>query len=303
MPRASFHDENRHRRYPFVSTREIELAAVDNQIPDTVLLDAGFSLVAYSGFLPDQHRVWLDVVSYDGSTVSLSFATNAPEAAESPLVFVLNRVAVESQLVFAESSAPSGPCETPQLLWYGFVTAGSLEDLVAWLGTSPVTLDADQHTIEPTLLQNLDGTYVRSVSLANKQRVRTTDIPGVPRPIIVNASCLQGPIRFVEGFNARVSYDNTRNGLLISAAVGSGSGQTCDEVPQFDGETSPDGGELLSGGPTCNQVIKTINGVEGPLVQLRGGTGIRIERDTDTASRLVIAMDHGALNTCPGGGE
>jgi len=259
-------------------------------------------MVAGSGFDVALYSIWLDSVEFDGGSVTLSFRTDAPGAASTPLEFTLSRSGLETQSVFAEALAVSGECATGQLIWYGFVTGGDMEALVDWLTSSPQSLTAQQHTIEPALIQNLDNTYVRSVNLANRQRVRTTDIPGVERPIIVNTRCLQGPLRFKEGVNTRISYDLSRNGLVIAAGVGQGEGETCEELPQFEGEVSPDGGSLLSGGPTCNQVIKTVNGLVGPRVSLRGGPGIRIDRDPDVSSRLILTLDQGSLHTCQTGG-
>lgn len=300
ISRTSFYDDNRNRRYPFVSTAEIEAAALpDAQIPDSVLLDCGFTFAAGSGFVTGEHSVWLDSVEV-GESIILRFASDAPGVVGVPLSFDFPYFAEESQVIFNEVRANGldpipGGC-TNQLMWYGFAVLGSIPDLIAWAETEgPVFLTAEQHTVEPGAIQNLDKTYVRSANLANKERTLVTDIPGEPKPIHVNAQCIQGPLRFVPGYNCRIDYDLPRNGLVIGAVVGAGDGEPCDEVIMYAGETSPDGGELLSGGPRCTDIIKTVNGVGGPRLSLRGTKGIAIVRDPDIANQLNVTIDPSIL--------
>jgi len=303
LPRTSFHDDNRHRRYPFVSTPEIEAAAADDQIPDSLLLDVGFTMAAYSGFDPEVHEVWLEEIYASGGALVLVFQTDCNAvASDNPLVFQLQPDTSESQVAFTESSGVTMECSSAQLIWYGFVAVGSVSKTLTWLGTHSGELNRLQHTVEPSLVQNIDKTYVRSASLANRQRTRVTDIPGVTRPYIVNSKGIQGPLRFKEGKNVTISYDLNRNGLTISAAVGSGEGKVCEELPQFDGEVSPDGGELLSGGPACRQVVKTLNGISGSRITLQGGSGILIERASDDEHKLIIRVDDGSVAPCSTGG-
>lgn len=300
MARTSFYDDNKHRRYPFVSTAAIESApeAVD-QIPDAVVLACGFTVHAYSGFINGEHSVWLHRASYDSSNIILEFASDAPGLVGKPLIFTTLRNAGESHITFASTSGADpdpvpGGC-TGQLLWMGFVVVGDSEVFVAWpnAASPPVTLDQDQHTVEPALVQNLDGAYVRSVNLANRRRVRTTDVPGEERPVLVNAQCMQGPIRFVEGKNCRIDYDLTNNGLVFSAEENAGDGETCVELPAYPGEVPVEGSSLLSGGPTCRETIKTINGVGGPRVSFRGapGGGLSVAKDESNPHKINVTID------------
>lgn len=295
MSRTQFYDDNRNRRYPFVSTEEIESSVADDeQIPDSALLDCGFTFYAYSGFEADQHSVWLDSVSRTSSTVTLIFKTNAPGLTGLNLDFVFERNAGESQILFTDAvgtgaNPVAGGC-TNQMLWMGYAVLGDSEDLVSWIGGSSRATDRVQHTVEPALSQNLDKAYVRSVNLANRRRVRTTDVPGEERPILINAQCLQGPARFIAGRNCRIDYDVARNGLVISADLGAGDGEVCSELPVHDDEVPPDDGDLLSGGPACTEVVKTVNGVGGPRLILRGTDNILVEKDPVIANKINVRV-------------
>lgn len=290
MARTSFYDDNRFRRYPFLSTDDTEVSTVDNtRVPDSVLLDCGFRFYAGSNFSDAARNVvWLDSVSWDGTHVTLSFATDALPAVW--LVFTFAQAAQESQVAFGTVaySGDDGIC-SDQLLWDGFAVLGSAADLIAWAG-SPRELDVSAHILEPSCSQNMDKSYVRSISLANRRRVRTTDVPGAERPILVNSKCLQGPARFEEGVNCIIDYDTRRNGLIISGSVGAGAGQVCEELPVVSGESSPDGGNLLSGGPACTEIMKSINGLPGPNIIMRGTSGVIVERDADNAHQINISI-------------
>lgn len=298
MARTTFYNDNKFRRYPFVSTAAIETApeAVD-QVPDRLLVGAGFKVYAYSGFVEGQYTVWLSRVGYDSSNITLEFSSDAPGLDGHPLTFTVARDAGETTISFADTLGTgvdpvAGGC-TAQLLWMGFVVVGDTQALVDWAGSNPQTLVPEQHTIEPGLIQNLDGAYVRSVNLANRRRVRTTDVPGAERPILVNAQCLQGPIRFMEGKNCRIDYDLASNGLLFNAVVGGGEGEPCVELAVVEDEIPPDDGSLLSGGPRCDETIKTINGVQGPRISLRGapGSGITVEQDSVNPHKINVTLD------------
>lgn len=300
MARTSFYDDNRFRRFPFVSTAEIESAPeAADQLPDSVLLDCGFTFLAYSGFDPAVHQVWLASVGFGSDSVTLQFESDAPGVADAALVFTCPRDGLESQIRFSELTGTGtneidGGC-TDQPLWLGFVAIGDTQALVDWAGTSPQTLDAGQHLIEPGSVQSLDGSYVRSINLANRQRVRVDDDISTARPILINSQCMQGPARFIEGVNCQIDYDLPRNGLKIAASVGGGAGEPCAEIPLVEDEEPPDGSSLLSGGPTCREVVKTVNGLGGPRLTIRGVNGISVVHDETVPNQLNIKIDGSLL--------
>lgn len=294
MARTAYYDDNRNRRYPFISTDSVEQAA-GVPIPNSVLLDAGFNLGVYSGYDPAVHSVWLANLHDGGANLVFQCQTDAPKLVGKTLQFSLPKAgAKESNIVFAdctglEVGGNSSNC-TNQLLWYGFIVVGDVSAAVAWLGSHSDALSQAHHTFEPALVQNGDRSYVRSVSLANRQRTRVTDVPGEVKPYIVAARCLQGPIKFREGYNCQIGYSTSGNGLLLSAVGGAGTGEACQEVKQFPAEVSPDGGHLLSGGPTCGSTIRFMNGVPGPELHLMAGPGVTIRRDDIQTHKLHISV-------------
>lgn len=302
MARTAYYDDNRNRRYPFISTDSVEQTA-GVAIPNSVLLDAGFNLGAYSGFDPAVHSVWLANLHDGGANLVFQCQTDAPSLVGKTLQFSLPKSgAKESNIVFAdcnglEVGGNADNC-TDQLLWYGFLVVGDVSAAASWLESHSDSLSQTHHTFEPALVQDCGRSYVRSVSLANRQRTRVTDTPGAVKPYIVAARCLQGPIKFREGHNCQIGYSTSGNGLVFSAVNGAGAGEACQEVRQFPAETSPDGGQLLSGGPTCGSTIRFVNGVPGPELRLVAGPGVTIRRDDILTNKLyisaVVSMVQGA---------
>jgi hypothetical protein len=198
----------------------------------------------------------------------------------------------------------------PEPAWSGFLVTGDLGDLLAIL-----TADGQQLTragggdavLEPALAQNLGGGYVASVNLANDDRTRVDapdecpptqwPYPTGPNRVFVSAACLRGDLRFSAGYNAVVRQDDAANAIVIGAAVGAGAGEPCGEVPLFPGEGPPPGSTLLTGGPACNQVVRTINGVGGQFSSIVSGLGVRVDAVPEDAT-VVVDVDMRQLAVC-----
>lgn len=306
MARTSYYDDNRNRRYPLVSTDAIEQGP-GVSLPNAVLLDAGFNLCAYSGFQSGVHAVVIHSLSVVGDDLVFICRSDAPGLVGNDLSFTVPAdttaevTTVFSEATGLESGGNPDNC-ADQMLWYGFLTIGDVAAAVAWLEDNSSDVDSDRHTFEPTLVQNIDTTYVRSVSLANRERTRTTDTPGAEKPYLVAARCLTGDIKLREGYNCQISYSTSVNGLIIAAIVNAGAGSTCTEVAQTPDEVPPDGGSLLSGGPTCRETIRSVNGVGGPAIRLTAGAGVTIARDAVEPSTLVIVVDASKVKGRTNGG-
>ena len=95
--------------------------------------------------------------------------------------------------------------------------------------------------------------------------------------------------------NCRITVDPEGNALKFGGAVGAGLGPVCEEIPASPAETAPDGSELLSGGPGCNEVVKRINGLTGPTIGLRGIQGFDVKRHPSITSRLLVTLDPDVL--------
>jgi hypothetical protein len=292
MAKTGFYNDNANRRYPFISTSAIE--QLNNpRIPNSVLLDAGFEFSAAAAFNVTTHAVTLSDITWDDETVQLVFVT---DGATAPLIFNAARGTNQPTILRAvsgvsdvsEDPLEAGSCPDPE--WSGFIVIQDIEAAVTWRTIVTDPIDGDTHTIEPALLTSYVGAYVRRVHVANQQRTRVSDDPAVPRPYIVQRACIDGPIQFIDGYNSRIDYDLRQNGVIFNAIQGGGAGEPCFEVPQFAGEQSPDSYGLLSGGPPCSATFKSVNGVPGPVVKLRGGLGVRVSRDPVIPNRLIVRL-------------
>jgi hypothetical protein len=151
----------------------------------------------------------------------------------------------------------------------------------------------NDYQIEPALLQNLNKAYLRSISVGNYARVLVPpcDVTGINdnRQVVLNARCMNGDIRFKEGYNCLITQTDRANEISVTASKGAGAGSTstelCEnggEVPLYPGEQLQPDSKFYSGGPACNEVISTINGLGGTNINLIGGSGINILIDGET---------------------
>ena len=185
------------------------------------------------------------------------------------------------------------------------MVAGPLQALCALVADGgTVTFPANERRVEPGRIQSLVKSYVRSINVANFSRVmalpptdcRPADPNDGVRSIVINRRCMKGEIRFKEGYNTRIQQIGRNNELRFAAEKGAGDTdytQLCahgSELPlQENGDDTydPETG-FFSGGPACDQVLSTINGISGSNVTLVGGTGISITTDA-IANKITIA--------------
>lgn len=289
--RPGIYDDNKNRSYPLI--RLPDVPAVDQ----SVLIDCQFDFAAYAGFVPGVSVVWLSRISSDSTNVTLRFSTDAEELSSISLDFVIPRSGPEFQHAFASADATfpdSTPCAA-QLAWFGFVIVCNRQAIVDATGGGPVTFTKTQTPVEPVLVRTMEDSYVRSVSVANQRRTLVTDTADTVRPYLVYDTCLQGPIKIAEGHNCRITVDPEGNALKFGGAIGAGLGQVCEEIPASPDETAPSGSDLLSGGPSCNEVVKRINGLTGPTIGLRGTQGFDVKRHPSITSRLLVTLDPDVL--------
>jgi len=312
MARPGWLNENANRSFPLLAETEF--------VPNDVVVDFGCTMGYNSGYREDEHRVWLQEVRRAGNTFYFEFQTDAPGCEDKPLIFTRyladeNATEYVEVLVEAEPAptelvpVPYGPeeslsfsyvevetslSEAPLVcvedpLWLGYLVTGSLAQLASLLPSGSVLPGVSQ--VEPALVQSLAGHYVRSVNLANGDRTRTppnldpececADAPQETQDLWIRQTCLDGQIRFVAGYNCTIEQDADENTLTIGAGVGAGEGEPCNEIPLYDDETSPAGRQLLDGSWACADVIRSINGLGGPVVPVLTGPGVSLRADAD----------------------
>ncbi len=313
MARAGFYNENEYRDYPFltrvdpIDSYEIEGAEPQQLIalPHDAVVDFGAIMdldADYSEASGD--IVYLHSVQRRDPYLYYDFRTTAPGAAGTRLLFVRDTSVDEEfadewldSMVISESlssSASAGDCAGAA--WRGYLVTGRYGELLELLSDGEeLIFTAGLWTIEPARVQNLARGYLRSINLANFARSHVSVQEACQSSsltsddtIYVNAVCLQGDLKFKEGYHCVIRQETQNNAIIIGASPGAGEGEPCAEIPLYEGETSPDGSPFLTGGPTCGEIIKTVNGKGGRRLQLLSGPGFRVLADPDLPNTIIV---------------
>jgi len=326
MPRAAWYNENASRDYPFINRAfPIEVAmypgsssaAPDRiELPQGVVLDFG-AIMSPSANYGDDDTVYLDSIQRDGGQFTFRFHTTAVGGDQYELRFTRQLSALENKIDWKDAklfgTAPSGDavCDT-DVVWNGYLVTGDMTLLAPLISDGERLYFAENlWRIEPSRIQNLKDSYVRAVHLANSPRTLTEVPEGCSESsssaentdVIVQATCIDGDIKFKEGYNCTIRQDIISNSIIIGAGVGVGEGEPCDEVPLYDDETAPADSPYLSGGPGCGSILKALNGVTGRNITLLPGPGIRITPDPVVTNQLVISKAIKDFIACPGESE
>lgn len=304
MARSGWLTDNEHRAYPFLD------APTGIPLPESAVVDFGCVVGPDSLFSSD--AVYLYRVARSGGVFSFEFRSTAAGLAGSPLTFYVPDDSPEfsgfeaGSGSFVSGSSQSSECgDVP--LWEGYLVVGDLDDLRNLLGDGDDMVADEENLgaaeVEPARVQDLGRTFVRSVNLANGDRTRAepdeTGSLSSPGPVetFVYARCLTGALKIRPGFNASIRQGSADNSLTVGAAVGAGAGEPCSEVPVYPGETPLDGETLLTGGPSCGEVLKSVNGVGGRTVRLSAGPGVSVSPGAGEG-QLAVSVDMRGLAVC-----
>ena len=260
--------------------------------------------------------MYLHQITRTGTTFTFDFRSDAPGLLEYALVFSRTLGDPEyatDYVAAAPLDGAQGSPEAPGLLWEGFLVTGPLDSLAAALPADGALAATTGPQVEPALIQNLGRSYVRSINLANQDRTRATppaDCPGAGAPegdlpYIVSATGLTGDLRFVEGYNLALRQNALDNSLTFSSIQGAGAGEPCNtpetphgEVPLYPGEQPPAGSILLSGGPTCDEAINSINGLTASVIRLIPGLGTQIAPAPNDQNTLIVDLSGHNMTVC-----
>lgn len=303
MARPNFYADNANRSYPILRGEEF--------CANSAVVDAGFIIGPNTGFNPAEHQVMLYRVERLNGNFHFYFSCDAPGLIETPLVFTRSVTAPVNSHEYTDTEHIEGSVSEsvsptcPGILWSGFLVTGPLENLRAELPGDGAL--AGEAPIEPACVRSLVQTFVRSVNLANADRTRY-EVPDGCNPqclpfdlqeIYVRTTCIQGAIRFQEGYNVSIRQDGINNAIIFDGIVGGGAGEHCEEVPVFDGEEPPTGGGLLDGSIDCLEVFRSINGVQGRVVTISGGPGVRVT-SLPSQSKIIIDVNMIDMAACLG---
>lgn len=309
MALTPFLDDNRERAYPFVEPTDDAPAEYPyEEVIRKGIVDFGAILSPAAEYDPRLHTVWLSAVRRRDEQFEFEFSSDCPGAYG--VLFTFTRpVATEDYVVdwreYGDTGGSSAGCSGFPLA-RGFLHTAHLGRLAALLpADGELDVTATQYgTIEPGRVQSLRRGLLTSINIANFDRTHVDPAEGCgsasagERPLYIDSQCLAGDIKLVEGYNTNIRQVAADNALIIGGAVNGGAGQPCDEIPLYPGETAPDGSQLLSGGPACTEVLKSINGVAGPAIQLLTGPGFSVDTAPGNPSRLVITFSPAAFAAC-----
>jgi hypothetical protein len=175
------------------------------------------------------------------------------------------------------------------------------------IGETIVRTTTGEAVIEPTLVQNLNESQVVSINIANGDRTRALRPADCPpnewnfdtEEIYVNRECLQGVVKLRAGYTVALNQITLSNTIQLSAIVNAGLGEPCEEVKLFPTETPPIGAtnNLLAGDFYCNEVLRSINGLQGPDLVLFAGSGVSITADQAT-NTVIVDVNLVDLSAC-----
>ncbi len=316
--------DNEYRAYPF-----------DEEVPRTVTGPGGATTLPDATVVDFSSMVGLGVTpvtpylhSISRLNPNLSFEFRGPVVAGSgdalALIFVVPFPASEFTTVSASStyvtsgSPYAGACGDG-LGWEGLLTVGRLADVLTLIATTQ-SLTAATNAVPtlPTLLQDLNATYVRGFNLANKNRTHATppnDCTQITPPVghddddyFIWQTCVIGPlvgqpVRLKPGYNCQIVVNTRENSLTVGAGAGVGQGTVCAEVPVYPGEVSPTGSPVLSGGPACDGVVLSVNGLSAKAIRVLPGAGVSVVPDPDDPNALVLDVDLNDMAFCGSAGS
>jgi hypothetical protein len=330
MPRPNFFNDNVNRTFPFQwKTAGVGTPASGSvtmlELPDDFVADCGFIVGPESGFVEGIHTVFLYKISRVSSTqVDFEFRCDAPNLADSPLIFSRESSEAIYSTSYAESDNPN-PFPSSQSLslsesilspecgepyWSGYLVTGRLESVFSLLGVGDTITrtSTNEAVVEPALIQNMDQSQLVSVSLGNADRTRDkwdsincapNQWPFPTGEIFISSDCLQGDIRLRAGYNTVIRQNKITNTIEFAAVEGAGEGQPCGEIKLFPEEQPPidSTNGLLDGDFRCNDTLRTINGIQGPKLTLYGGVGVSVLPDPSN-NRVIVDINLVDLSIC-----
>jgi len=299
MAEREFFNTNEHISYPLEARAHPRLAT-----PDIMkgLVDAGFMLGPLAEFVTGTHNVYLYAIEVQPTYLRYDFRSDAPGLTGAyQWLFELPWDA-EYGCTVALGATPIGGGSQDELYGYGFINVGAITQLQA-LGDGTHVL-SPVWNVEPACLQNLTGSRVERVVIANDARrypgLCSSSSSAGPNEAFVapDGDNLQGTIQFREGYNARVMLLNSDNAVFLTAAVGAGSGNTCYDYIIDENGTRKDPDEL--GMPlfeACNQFILSLNGRSfkdsNGRIRLLGPAGATVEPDPENHRVTVRLKPYG----------
>jgi len=297
-----WYNENQFRSWPLKSG-----ATLGN----TVLVDAGFTC----GLPATVNITVLTLIARDTDKFRLFVRVGGYQ-----VVFEIPVDTPEFTTIWAAPPAVSNAtflnnCMSGKTL-YGFIVIGKIQELLTLLPDADTSLVfADE--FEPTVTDIINSKAVSSISLGNTARtvspglINCTNNPYIrPTPykiknadgisysgVSIDYNCISGDIVWKPGYSCRIIQSDSVKSFTISATQDSQEGVACGDVPIDDAEAAllVSGGNL-SGVQTCADVIRSINGISGPNITIKGGPGVKITNEIPAT--IVVELGANDANNC-----
>lgn len=286
------------------------------------IVDAGFVLgidcdTTRDAVIDFGIRVWVKqiAVAVGGGSLTITFGTTATDESLS----FTPTIGHDGWLTIRSASNTNGPTACNEAHWRGFIVSAGNTDLPAVF--EELGVEYDQNTgkrtvnfadglfefeVEPGRIQNKEKSYLRSVTVGNRARIQVPECGAaasgdVTRPIVVSGDCISGPLTFKEGYNCQISQINRSRTFTFSGRVGAGAqkdGAYCanyGEIKLEPNEAKPVGSKFYSGGPACDELLYTINGVTGKNIAVIPGAGITISVEDN---KIIVGTRGDLVSEC-----
>lgn len=307
MSRPSFFNDNINRSYPLLAT------PTNDTVPKYAVADFGCTFASGAGYDELTDYVYLKEIRKIDSLIEFEFHTTATALSGAALVFRFSASDVKYTTALADVTSDSTissssytiedfpqDCDA-EPLWSGYMSCGDLAKLADDL-TSDIS---GEFKVEPSVVRNHSLGYVRSLTVYNADRTRSDSSSNCrdlcwPFDIADHyqiASCLTGNIAFKEGYNCEIRQDAATNTIVINAYVGSGEGEVCTTPTIHDDEEAPAGRTTLDGGLKCSEVVRSVNGVGGRTIKIKGLDGVSVTSDLNN-HKVIINVDMLNMQLC-----
>lgn len=191
--------------------------------------------------------------------------------------------------------------------WQGYVVTGVVnkQQLEQDLANCFNETEIQRLDIEPARIFSAVGLTKKTIEVWNQNRtfVRSDQDCMNSNPVNTNEYIRQfsgqsDSFRIAGGYQTNV-INLISGGVLISSALGGGElGVPLDELPLYEGESNWNDQDHLDGGLSCNSVLRTVNGVPGPNLEIRSDQGVLVGNHPQL-HRVVINVNGDGLNFCP----
>lgn len=273
-------------------------------VPYDVIVDFSTTLGPGAGFRFADHCVYLESILRQGNNLQFVFRATSTPLADYRLIFCRELYDPEFTVSFAHAVCDDPAVCDDDSLWTGVLVTGDLSSLETLIpSTGSIVGAAGYARVEPSTVANWSDAYVRSIRLANEPRTLAAppagcgDAPTTPDDYYVYGGCLDGDLQVAAGYNALLELNLPDNALRLDAVVAGGAGEPCEDIPLFEGELPPDGGELLSGGLRCSETVKSLAGASGRSISIEGGRGVTVTVVPED-STLIVAVDDESMEAC-----